>query len=454
MFIRQPASFWIRKKIVILGAGKSGLASAVFLKARGNDVTLSEKGGLSEAVKNELESHDIPYEEQGHQESTLMQADLMVASPGIPLTAQPYQWASQYRIPVISEIELASQFTSARMIAITGSNGKTTTSSLCYELLQQAGLNVGCGGNIGTPMISLVEQGHDYLILEISSFQLETTYSFHPWVGMLLNLYNNHLDRHQTMENYFAIKSRLFQNQTGDDWAILNRGNEWSHALGKKLPSRLCHFSLQPPADVFHHDRTLWWHGHGMGPEPLLPTRDLPLKGAHNLENYLAMIALAQIMEIDEDTIQRTVEQVKGIPHRLEWVRTLQQRTFYNDSKATNYLATMKAIESLDGPLILIAGGQDKGGDMAELCRLIQTKVRQVFLMGVDAPRLQAELVANHYHNSYIVESLEAAVLAAYQHSQAQDQILLSPACASYDMFRNFEERGERFKQYVHSLTD
>lgn len=454
MFNRQPATFWTHKRLVILGAGKSGLASAVFLKKRGNDVVLSDSKALSPEAKSELEANNIPYEENGHQECTINQADIIVTSPGIPLTVPPFQWAKQHRIPVISEIELACQFTEAKIIAITGSNGKTTTVSLCHELLQQAGLKVGCGGNIGTPVISLVEQNLDYLVLELSSFQLETTYSLKPWVGMLLNLYPNHLDRHQTMENYFAIKSRLLRNQTAEDWAILNKDNDWSRSLAGQLPSKICFFSAQSPADVFQFENTLWWHAHGLGPEPLLDKTILPLKGLHNIENYLAMMALAQILGIEDQVIKRTVAQVKGIPHRLEWVRTFNKRHFYNDSKATNYLATVKAIESLDGPLILIAGGQDKGGDMSELIRLLHQSVQQVYLIGVDAPRLQHELLANGYQNSYMVESLEAAVLAAYQVSRPHDTILLSPACASYDMFQNFEERGEVFKQYVHALSD
>lgn len=446
--------YWHDRKVVVLGAARSGLAAAELLQGKGNQVTVSERGHIAPETQAWLTAHHIAWEAGGHQPETLAQADILIASPGIPVTAPPFVIAQTHGIPVISEIELAAAFARAPMIAITGSNGKTTTVSLVHALLQQAGLRSGCGGNIGTPLISLVEGDYDYLVVEISSFQMETTFSFRPHIAVLLNVYPNHLDRHGTMESYFAAKMRLFQAQTADDHAVLNRDNPESWSLAEHLPSHIHAFSRegQTPHQATLQDGYLMWQPQGQL-EPLLPIRELPLKGAHNIENYLAVATIAAILGISAEIVCQTFQAINVISHRLEFVRTLQGRTFINDSKATNYLATLKAIESLEGPLVLIAGGQDKGGDISSLAAAIQTRVQHVILLGEAADSIRQRLTKTGYNQITVVDSMEQAVQQAFQCARIGDTVLLSPACASYDMFSNFEERGEVFKRHVHALN-
>jgi UDP-N-acetylmuramoylalanine--D-glutamate ligase len=450
----QHPEYWQNRKVVVLGAARSGLAAAELLQRKGNQVIVSERGAIDTATQSWLKAHHIAWEEGGHQDATLQQADILIASPGIPVTAPPFVLAQAHGIPVISEIELASAFARVPMIAITGSNGKTTTVSLVHALLQQAGLRSGCGGNIGTPLISLVEGDFDYLVVEISSFQMETTFSFRPYIGVLLNIYPNHLDRHGDMASYFAAKKRLFQAQTTTDFAVLNRDNPESWSLATQLPSQIRTFSRegQPPHQATLHNGSLMWQP-ADELEPLLPIEELPLKGAHNIENYLAVASIAAILGIPGDIVRQTFRSINVISHRLEFVRSLAQRTFINDSKATNYLATVKAIESLEGPLVLIAGGQDKGGDISSLAAAIQARVAHVILLGEAADSIRQRLTKTGYNQITVVDSMEQAVQQAFHSAQAGDTILLSPACASYDMFRNFEERGEVFKRHVHALN-
>lgn len=448
------ASFWHQRRVVILGAGRSGVAAACFLRSLGNTVFVSDQGKISDSIKQELNARGIAWEEQGHSLETLKQAEAMIISPGIPLTAQPVRLAQAEKIPVISEIELAGQFLKTPVIAVTGSNGKTTTVTLLHTLLQTAGYHAELGGNIGTPLISFVNQPLDWIVAEISSFQLETTFTFRPHIGIFLNLYPNHLDRHLTMERYFQIKARLFQAQQAGDKALSNRDNPWCQKLPEYLQKDFIWFSRQAGPDILSWiDQHQLWRQGSKGPEAVIALKDLPLLGSHNHENYLALLAVSSLLNIPLVVLQQTITKVPGIPHRLEKIAEFNGRIFINDSKATNYLATMKAIESLSPPVILIAGGRDKGGDFTPLAKLIQRRVKHVILIGEAAQTFMQQIRTPAYHQVSMADSLQEAVALAWKISVPGDQILLSPACSSYDMFANFEERGEKFKACVAALS-
>lgn len=451
---KTQAEFWQGRRVVVLGAARSGIAAARFLKDKGNAVSLSDSGPISGEIKAELAEMKIPWEEGGHTREWLTQAEAIIASPGIPLTAKPFQWAQAEGIPVLSEIELAGQFLKIPVIAVTGSNGKTTTVTLIHALLTEAGLRAGLGGNIGTPLISFVGQELDWIVAELSSFQLETTYSFKPQIALLLNLYPNHLDRHPSMESYFEIKSRIFQAQDANDWSLSNGDNPWCQALSQHTKQPLQWFSRQAGPQVWAWiEAGQLWRQMPAGPEAVIALPELPLLGNHNQENCLAVLAISARLKIPVEAVRRALKKVTGIPHRLEKVAELQGRVFINDSKATNYLATQKALESLEPPLILIAGGRDKGGDLQPLITLIRSRVKAVVLLGEAAPHFAQELQKREYNQISVVNTMQEAVEQAWRVSQPKDQILLSPACASYDMFHNFEERGERFKADVAALT-
>lgn len=448
------ADFWCGRRVVVLGAARSGIAAARFLKERGNTVQISDSGPISSTTQNELTELDIAWEEKGHSQEVLMQAEAMIASPGIPLTAKPFQWAQEQGIPVISEIELAGQFLQTPVIAVTGSNGKTTTVTLIHALLEEAGLRAGLGGNIGTPLISFVGQELDWIVAELSSFQLETTYGFKPRIGLLLNLYPNHLDRHPSMEAYFKIKSRIFQAQDAKDWSLSNADNPWCQTLPEHIRPAINWFSRQKGPNVWAWiEADQLFRQMPTGPEAVMALSELPLLGSHNHENALAMLAISAHLNLPLDAVQRALHRVTGIPHRLERVAEIQGRIFINDSKATNYLASQMALESLAPPLLLIAGGRDKGGDLQPLLNLILSRVKSVILLGEAAPYFAQELQKREYNQISVVNTMQEAVEQAWRQSQPGDQILLSPACASYDMFQNFEERGERFKADVAALT-
>ncbi|MEZ0369828.1 MAG: UDP-N-acetylmuramoyl-L-alanine--D-glutamate ligase [Candidatus Sericytochromatia bacterium] len=435
--------------VVILGAARSGLAAAHFLQARGYRVSLSDAGQLSHETKVELEAAGLPYEEGGHSEAMLSQARFIIASPGIPVTARPFQIAAAHGIPVISEIELASHFCSSRIVAITGSNGKSTTVSLLEALLEAAGCKAAAGGNIGTPFISLLEQELELIVLEISSFQLETTFSLKPEVAILLNLFENHLDRHHHMQSYFALKARLFQAQDGQDHAVLNAASPWCRQLAPELKGQL-HWFGDPPPDggdqaVTVQNGSILYQG-----QPLLGVDDLGLHGSHNLENVLAALtALAALGIRPEPEVLRSFG---GIPHRLESLAILDGRQFINDSKATNYLAAQTALNSFTRPIVLIAGGLDKGGDFQPLAALIGKKVKHTILLGSSAADFTQRLSQTGYNQSTVVADMQTAVELAYRLSAPGDIILLSPATASYDLYRNFEERGDDFRRHVAAL--
>lgn len=447
LIIPQATQILSPCKVVILGAARSGLAAAHFLAKRGYTVSVSDAKVLNDETRQELTQAGFAFEE-GHSEAFLSQADLMVASPGIPLTAKPYQIAAQQRIPVISEIELASHFCQSKIIALTGSNGKTTTVSLLEKLLQNAGFKAQAGGNIGTPMISLLEQNLDYIILELSSFQLETTFHLKPTIAILLNLFENHLDRHGDMQSYFKIKSRLFQCQDASDHAVLNANSPWCQQVASQIQAQVHWFNTSDQLALTWQSQGIQYQG-----QTLLALSDLKLQGKHNLENIFAALIVADILKLPAETVGKTLGDFQGIAHRMESLGEFKQRLFINDSKATNYLAAQTAINGLTRPLILIAGGQDKGGDFNPLAQAIQSKVKHVILLGESAQIFAQALSQSGYNQSTIVDDMQSAVELAYQISEPGDVILLSPATASYDRYRNFEERGDDFRQHVAALV-
>lgn len=439
---------------VVLGAARSGLAAAVFLKKKGYTVALSDAGRIDDGTCAQLRAHGIDFEQGGHSEAFLSRATFLVASPGIPLTAKPYQWAKQNQVPVVSEVELAWQFLQAmqsppQVIAVTGSNGKSTVVSLADALLRAAGHRVSACGNIGLPLIQCVAEHEthpfDYLVLEISSFQLETTYTLQPAFALLLNLYENHLDRHKGMDTYFALKSRLFQCQSSHDVAILSQSNAWCQQLSKQLREReqgprVLHFNGEQLTD----GKTLFYQG-----KKLMPLTEVLLQGQHNLENISAVLTLAQELNLSAEAVEHTLKHFQGMPHRLEPVGEWQGRLFINDSKSTNYLAAETALKSMTRPVIWIAGGQDKGGDFSLLAHCVQHKVKHTILMGDSQENFSRSLIQSGYNQITRVQGMKAAIDAALSHAEAGDVILLSPATASYDAYANFEARGDDFRNHV-----
>ncbi|MGV3523482.1 MAG: UDP-N-acetylmuramoyl-L-alanine--D-glutamate ligase [Candidatus Sericytochromatia bacterium] len=436
--------------VVVLGAARSGLAAAFFLQRQGFQITVSDARPIADETQAELRAAGIGIESGGHQESTLAAARYLIASPGIPVTAPPYRMAAVHGIPVVSEIEVAHQFNRSRLIAVTGSNGKSTTVSLLEAMLQKAGYRARAGGNLGTPLFSLIEQELDFIVLELSSFQLESTFSIKPEIALLLNLYENHLDRHGDMAHYYAAKKRLFTQQNAQDHAILNLHNPWCQQLAQEIQAQV-HFFGDPPQTQLlasvHKDQIY------LEEELLMPLEAVALPGHHNLENILAALTAAALLKLPRKSLRLTLEQFQGIPHRLERVGNWQGRAFINDSKSTNYLAAERALESLRQPIVLIAGGQDKGGDFSNLARIIGERVKSVVLLGESAQDFQHRLQESGYNQVTVVADMQTAVETACRLSAPGDAILLSPATASYDRYRNFEERGDDFRRHVAACT-
>lgn len=444
--------------VVILGAARSGLAAALFLKTKGFTVYLSDAGTISEETQAILKAEQIAFEHQGHSEAFLTQARFMVASPGIPLTAKPYVWAKQQGIPVVSEIELSWQFlqqmaSPPRLIAVTGSNGKSTVVSLITALLAQAGYGVKACGNIGVSFIQCVaeheQRPFDFLVLEISSFQLETTYTLKPHIAVLLNLYENHLDRHGEMEIYFALKSRLFRHQRVGDVAVLSQDNAWCQTLQRTLTAQ----SEGPECLGFSVDSRVQQHQLMYAKRSLMPLEAVCLQGQHNLENIAAVLTSMETLDIAPEVVKSTLQHFQGMPHRLEPVGQWQGRSFINDSKSTNYLAAEKALLSMTQPVVWIAGGQDKGGDFSALAQLVHEKVKHVVLMGACREIFAERLRESGYTHVSQVEGMAAAIDKALAYTVSGDVVLLSPATASYDAYANFEARGDDFRDHVAQLV-
>ncbi len=441
------------KKILVVGLARTGVACARFLAGKGARVTatdLRDETALA-AVLAELRGRAIRLVLGRHDESDFLDADLIVVSPGVPMDHPLLIAAQAAGREIVSEIELASRFISAPIVAITGTNGKTTTTTLVGEIFRANGHRTYVGGNIGDPLIELVESGKtvDAVVAEISSFQLEWISSFRPRVAALLNISEDHLDRYATYQDYINAKLRIFENQTAGDFAVLNRDDElvWKHA--PELKARLFPFSRKHELSegIFHRDGQIIYRHQGR--EERFPTADFKLTGVHNLENIMAALACCLLSGCAPEASLAAVNSFEALHHRMEFVRKFKGVSYYEDSKATNVGSVEKALESFDN-ITLIAGGKDKGGSYAPLVVLVQERVRHLILIGEAADRMQAELGA--LTDTHRAASLEEAVWIASQITAAGGTVLMSPACSSFDMFRDYEERAQRFIAAVKAL--
>jgi UDP-N-acetylmuramoylalanine--D-glutamate ligase len=444
------------KRVLVVGLGKSGVASALFLKSRGARVTVSDSKPESE-LRNEiliLLEHGITVETGGHGDRTFRGQDLIVLSPGVPVDAPQLVQARNLGEPVIGEIELAAQFLAGPIAAITGANGKTTTTALAGEIIAAGKFSTLVGGNIGTPAISLVDQAGPatWTVLEVSSFQLETIAEFRPRIAVILNITPDHLDRHKTFVNYVGAKARVFENQRADDFSILNADEPTTAGLADRTRAQLFWFSRNKEIEkgAFARGTHIYFRD-GHGEREIMPLADVPLKGAHNLENVLAGVSIGMLVGCQPEQIREAVRNFKAVEHRLEFVARVAGVDYYNDSKATNVDATVKALESFPANIHLILGGKDKGSDYTVLTDLLRQRVKRVYTIGAAAAKIESQIqgAAEVEH----AETLENAVRRASESAVPGDVILLAPACASFDQFQNYEHRGRVFKETVQSLA-
>jgi len=446
------------KKILVVGIGKSGLAAALFLHRHGAQVTVSDTRSaelLTQEIPALLDA-GIMVEAGGHGLLTLQRQEMIVVSPGVPLGTPDWAQIRSLGIPILGELELAAQFLQGQILAISGSNGKTTTTTLCGEILRASGNPVLVGGNIGVPAISLVEQSQSdgWNVLEVSSFQLETTQQFHPRIAVLLNITPDHLDRHGSMENYIAAKERIFANQTAEDALILNAEDEHTQHAAIRAQGRVYWFSAKRPVrqgTFLFQDAVVFRASEQSGVQPILPVSEIPLKGEHNVENVLAAVCAACLAGVPAETIRAAVAEFRAVEHRLEFVAQVRGVDFYNDSKATNVDATVKAIQSFAGGIHLILGGKDKDSDYTLLRPLLQQRVRAVYTIGAAAEKIAQQIAGATEVQS--CTTLERAVAAAAAQAKAGEIVLLAPACSSFDQFENYEHRGRVFKQCVQALA-
>ncbi|HJP94210.1 MAG TPA: UDP-N-acetylmuramoyl-L-alanine--D-glutamate ligase [Pyrinomonadaceae bacterium] len=439
---------------MIIGAARSGIAAARFLLAEGATVALTDKKPIEQWTAEALALKEsgvglLP----GEPPSWLLdQLDLVVVSPGVPANIIPIRYAERAGAEVIGEVELASRFLKGRIIGITGSNGKTTTTSLIGELLREAGLAVQVGGNIGKPLISMIETSRDdgWTVAELSSFQLETIKTFHPSIAVVLNVTPNHMDRYETFNDYAAAKHRIFMNQTAEDVAVLNADDPTVSSWESGLRAKVMKFSVKQELDngVFLRGRELVFRG-----QPLLNVGEMKLRGMHNVENVAAAFAVGIAAGAAIESMSATVRRFDPVEHRLEFVAEIEGVKFYNDSKATSVDATLKALEAFahePGKIVLILGGRGKKAPYAPLEPLVHARVRKLVLIGEDA-----ETIANELGDSAPSErasDMEDAVMRSFNAAEKGDIVLLAPACASFDMFESFEHRGIVFKKAIHRL--
>ena len=446
------------RKVLVIGAARSGIASARFLAQRGATVALNDRKPLSEWPQGalDLKTEGVGLIEGDPPSWLLDQIDLLIVSPGVPTKAIPIRYAARRGVEVIGEIELASRFLLGRIVAITGTNGKTTTTTLIGQMLKDGGLKVQVGGNIGTPLISMIDSSSDegWTVVELSSFQLETIVDFHPTVAAVLNVTPNHMDRYESLMDYAAAKHHIFMNQAAGDVAILNADDKIVSTWAKGLRAHVTQFSVQQELDEGFFLRGSELVSKTEAGERVLMTRDdLRLRGLHNVENVLAASAAGLACGVAPDSLRATVQNFNPVEHRLEEVAEINGVRFINDSKATSVDATIKALEAFDdeaGKIVLILGGRGKQAPYAPLASLVKARVRKLILMGEDAPQIEAELgaVAPFEHGT----TMGDAVARAFAAAESGDVVLLAPACASFDMFESFEHRGRVFKEEVMRL--
>ena len=443
------------KRIVVLGAGESGSGAAILAKSKGMDVFVSDMGEISPVYQALLNQHEIAWESGKHTPELILNADEVIKSPGIPLTAPLVKQLIVQGTPIISEIEFAARYTNAKMICITGSNGKTTTTSLVFDMLRRAGLDVGLAGNIGNSLaLQVAQEDHAYYVIELSSFQLDNCYDFKADIAILLNITPDHLDRYDyQFQNYVDAKFRITQNQTEKDAFIY-----WSEdpVINREIAR------IQPQATLYpfgsNEQNVAYTDGSHLiiNTKPAIeslrvPFLELSLKGKHNQLNSMAAGLAAQILNIHNDVIRESLQQFAGVDHRLQYVATIKGVRYINDSKATNVNSCWYALDSMTTPTVLILGGTDKGNDYTEIDQLVREKCHTLIFMGKDNTKL-----IQHFEpmgmKCISTAALQDAVQAAYQAANEGDTVLLSPCCASFDLFKNYEDRGEQFMTAVRTL--
>lgn len=442
-------------RIVVLGAGESGVGSAILAQNKGFEVFVSDMSAIKPQYKAELEKRNIPYEEKQHTESLILNADEVIKSPGIPEKAPIIKALRAQNTPIISEIEFAGRYTNAKTICITGSNGKTTTTMLTYHILCEAGYKVGLAGNVGKSFAwQVAEQEFDYYVIELSSFQLDGMYDFRADVAILLNITPDHLDRYEyKFQNYIDSKFRILQNMTKDQTFVY-----WSEdpVIKAELEKREISANQAPFKESVEHnsqftiteDELVF----GFEEELRIKTEEITIKGKHNMYNSMAAAVAANIMGVKNETIRRSLATFQGVEHRLEYVATIRGVRYINDSKATNVNSCWYALQSMKTPVVLILGGTDKGNDYSEIADLVREKVHTLIFMGLDNKKLNEYFGLNSNCKIVDTDNLADAVKAAYEVAQKGDTVLLSPCCASFDLFKNYEDRGEQFKQAVKQL--
>jgi UDP-N-acetylmuramoylalanine--D-glutamate ligase len=442
------------KKVLVVGLGKSGLSAAMFLRQRGAQVTVSDMRSAAALAKEipALLEHGIMVESGGHGLLTFRRQDLIVVSPGVPLDTPEIVQVKAFGLPVIGELELAAQFLKGNILAITGSNGKTTTTALTGEILAAAGIETQVGGNIGVPVVDLIAKstGTSWSVLEVSSFQLESTNLFHPRIAVILNITPDHLDRHRTFENYAMAKERIFAAQTRADSLVLNAGDPRTAAAAARTSAQVYWFSLEAPVErgAWVQDEHIVFRGNtDTAIETVVPLKAIPLKGTHNVENVLAAVCAARLAGAPTEAIGKAVQSFRAVEHRLEYVATDNGVEYYNDSKATNVDATAKAIAAFPGCIHLILGGKDKGSNYADLSDLLRKRVKIVYTIGSAAAKIESQI--RGLVPIVSSETLERAVAAARKAAHFGDVVLLAPACSSFDQFENYEHRGRVFKELV-----
>ncbi len=442
-------------RLVILGGGESGVGTAILGKKEGFEVFVSDKGEIKDKYKKVLEHFEIEWESGKHTESKILNADVVMKSPGIPDKVPLVKLLLEKGVPVISEIEFASQYTGANLIGITGSNGKTTTTMLTYHLLKNEGLHVGMAGNIGDSYAKMVsEEDYDHYVLEISSFQLDGIVDFKPHIAMITNITPDHLDRYEyKFENYIASKFRIAMNQDENDYLIYDADDQVILDWLKKHPvrSKLFPFSVKRKLD-----EGAWLENKKIKMKLEHKTLEmnediLALEGQHNVKNTMAASMAAMLVKVRKETIRQSIQSFQGVPHRLEKVLKINHVEYINDSKATNVNATFYALDGIKRPIVWIAGGVDKGNDYSELMPLVREKVKAVVCLGVDNSKLK-DAFGNVIDLVVETFSMEEAVKVAYKIAERGDAVLLSPACASFDLFSNYEDRGDQFKNAVKKL--
>jgi UDP-N-acetylmuramoylalanine--D-glutamate ligase len=442
-------------RLVVLGGGESGVGTAILGKKKGYDVFVSDFGKIKKNYKEVLTDNGIDWEEERHTEDLILDADVVMKSPGIPDKAPIIKKLVEKGVPVISEIEFAAPFTKALTIGVTGSNGKTTTTMLTYHLLKSAGLNIGLGGNIGKSFAGQVaEDKYDSYILELSSFQLDGIVDYKPHIAIITNISPDHLDRYEyNYQNYINAKFRITMNQTEDDYLIYDADDE---AITEWLKNNKTNAKLIPFSLTKTFNEGAFIQNNKMEviinqDEFLMETESIALEGKHNMKNAMAATSVAKLMQIRKATIRESLSNFQGVEHRLEKVLKIQNVQYINDSKATNVNATFFALDSMNMPTVWIVGGVDKGNDYNELMSLVREKVKAIVCLGVDNKKI-IDVFGNVVDIMVEVTNMDDAVRMAQRLTEKGDAVLLSPACASFDLFENYEDRGNQFKQAVHNL--